>query len=117
MKPYKIVELNNEPFDFLIIATSCYNPLSYIEDIIKEVNIQHFKILFDLTLINGTKSNRYISCNYNQGESHLHACSIVKSIDDQIKKLSHDFFIENIDIVQNSAVSNSFKFLLQSGMV
>ena len=117
MKPYKIVKLNNEPFDFLIIATSYENPLSYIEDITKEVNLQHFRILFDLTLINGMKSNRYISCNYRQGENYLHACTIIKNIDNHLKQMSNDFFIENIDIVQNSSVSNSLKFLLQSGMV
>ncbi|WP_283610616.1 type II toxin-antitoxin system RnlB family antitoxin [Faecalispora anaeroviscerum] len=117
MEAYQILKLNNEPFDFLVIATSYENPLSHIDEISKEIKAEHAKILFDLTLINGTKSNRYISCDFRLGESYLQSCSVVKEIDVCIKNISHNYFAQNHDVVQNSVVPNSLKFLLKSGMI
>ena len=117
MKNYQILKLNNEPFDFLVIATSCENPLSYIQEISKEISRDQVKILFDLTLINGTKSNRYISCDFRTGENYLQSCSLVKEIDERIRNMSCDYFMKNEDIVQKSVVSNSLKFLLKTGMI
>lgn len=117
MNNYKILELNNEPFDFLVIATSCENPLSYIYEITKEISRDQVNILFDLTLINGTKSNRYISCNFRKGENYLQSCSLVKEIDEYIKKKSYNYFSKNEDIVERSILPKSLKFLLKAGMV
>lgn len=117
MKTYQILKLNNEPFDFLVIATSCENPLSHIEEISKEIKVEQAKILFDLTLINGTKSNRYISCDFRMGESYLQSCSLVKEIDEYIKNMSYNYFVQNEDVVQKSVVPNSLKFLLKAGMI
>lgn len=116
MEKYEILKLNNEPFDFLVIATSCENPLSHFEDISKEINVGHARILFDLTLINGMKRNRYIACDFRLGESHLQSCSLINEIDDYIKSVSHNYFMENEEIVQKSVIPNSLKFLLKSGM-
>ncbi|WP_427113339.1 type II toxin-antitoxin system RnlB family antitoxin [Megasphaera sueciensis] len=117
MKNYQILKLNNELFDFLVIATSCENPLSYIKEIGKEISRDQAKILFDLTLINGTKSNRYISCDFCIGKNYLQSCSLVKNIDEHIRNMTYDFFAQNEDIVQRSVVPNSLKFLLKTGMV
>lgn len=65
MGAYQILKLNKEPFDFLVIATSPENPLSNIEEISREIKVEQARFLFDLTLINGTKSNRYVSCDFS----------------------------------------------------
>lgn len=117
MKNYQILKLNNEPFDFLVIATLCENPLSYIKEISKEINRDQAKILFDLTLINGTKNNRYISCDFQTGENYLQSCSLVNDIGERIKNMSYNYFMQNEDIVQGSVVPDSLKFLLKAGMV
>lgn len=117
MGKYEVLKLNNEPFDFLVIATSFENPLSHFEDLSKELNVDKAKILFDLTLINGVKSNRYVACDFCLGESNLQSCSLINEIDEYIKSISHNFFMENEEVVQKSIISNSLKFLLRSGMV
>lgn len=117
MEKYEILKLNNEPFDFLVIATSCENPLSHFENISKEINVDRARILFDLTLINGMKRNRYIACDFRSGESHLKSCSLINEIDDCIKSISYNYFMENEEVVQKSIIPNSLKFLLKSGMV
>lgn len=117
MNKFKILKLHDEPYDFLVIATSYENPLSSFDEIKKELNVGEAKLLFDLTLINGTKKNRYIKCHYQANTDAPLLCSLVDSTDDYIKSLSNDYFLQNEDVVQNSVIPNSLKFLLKSGMV
>ncbi|MGF3076879.1 type II toxin-antitoxin system RnlB family antitoxin [Facklamia sp. P12955] len=117
MKNYQILKLNNEQFDFLVIATSYKNPLSYIDEISNEIATDKAKILFDLTLINGMKSNRYIYFNFHKGENYWESCSMVKDIDERISNISRDYFFNNKDIVERSVIPDALKFLLKAGMV
>lgn len=94
MGAYQILKLNKEPFDFLVIATSPENPLSNIEEISREIKVEQARILFDLTLINSTKSNRYVSCDFRLGKSCLQSYSSVKEINEYIKDISHNYFWE-----------------------
>ena len=114
---FVIFKLNNEPYDFLIIATSYENPLSSFEEIEDEIKVQNANLLFDLTLINGVSKNRYIKCEYEAGKNQLQSCTIVECIDDAIKKLSYNYFMENEDIVKKSIISKSLQYLLKAGMV
>lgn len=114
---FKIIELSNEPYDFLIIATSYDNPLNSIREIGEEIKVQKANLLFDLTLINGISKNRYIKCEYDADSERLPTCSILESIDNDIKAISRDYFTKNEDVVKKSVISNSLKFLLKSGMV
>lgn len=114
---FEILKLNNEPYDFLIIATSYENPLSSIKEIGEEIQVQKANLLFDLTLINGTNKNRYIKCEYDADTNQLPKCSIVEGVDDDIKKVSQSYFSENEEVVKKSVISNSLKYLLKSGMV
>lgn len=117
MNKFEILKLHDEPYDFLIIATSYENPLSSFKEIEDEINVERAKLLFDLTLINGVKRNRYIKCDYEAGRNSQLSCSLVESIDDYIKSLSKNYFVRNEEIVQKSVIPNSLKYLLKSGMV
>ena len=114
---YEIIKLNNEPYDFLVIAKTYENPLNYIQDIGKELHINKTKLLFDLTLINGIGKNRYIRCEYEADNRQLPACYVVDDIDESIKKISQSYFAANDTVVKESVIPNSLKFLLKSGMV
>lgn len=114
---FEILKLSNGPYDFLIIATSHENPLSFIREIGEEIQVRKANLLFDLTLINGIKKNRYINCKYEADINRLQSCSIVEDVDDAIKRVSRSYFTENEDVVKKSVISNSLKFLLKSGMI
>lgn len=114
---FEILKLNNEPYDFLIIATSYENPLSSIKEIGEEIQVRKANLLFDLTLINGTNKNRYIKCEYDADINQLPSCSIVEGVDDDIKKVSQSYFSKNEEVVEKSVISNSLKYLLKAGMV
>lgn len=113
MNKFQIIRLYDEPYDFLIIATSYENPLHLFDEIGKELKVEKAKLLFDLTLINGTNKNRYIECEYS-AEMKMH-CSLVEKIDDCIKILSRDFFLNNNEVINNSVIPNALKYLLQTG--
>ena len=34
---FRLIELNNESYDFLVIATSAVNPLNCLNDIVEEI--------------------------------------------------------------------------------
>ncbi len=114
---FEILKLNNEPYDFLVIATSYENPLSFIREIGEEIQVEKANLLFDLTLINGISKNRYIKCEYDVNNNQLPLCSIVEDIDDGIRKVSQSYFSKNEEVVKKSVISNSLKYLLKSGMV
>ncbi len=114
---FEVLKLDNEPYDFLIIATSYENPLGCMDEIGKEIQMQKAKLLFDLTLINGVSKNRYIKCEYEAERNQLQPCAIVESVDDAIKKISQNYFAKNQEIVKKSVISNALKYLLTSGMV
>ena len=115
MDKFQIITLHDEPYDFLIIATSYESPLHLIDEISKELHVEQARLLFDLTLINGTKRNRYIECEYSSKlKTHMNCC-LVEEIDDYIRKISRDFFRNNNEIINNSVIPNSLKFLLKTG--
>lgn len=111
MKKYNIIKLYNEPYEYLIIATTYESPIIYIEEIKKEITCK--KMLFDLMLINGNKSNRFIG-------SDMKACEkfdpstffIANDVTDSIKEISYRFFSENKALVENSVLPNALKFLI-----
>lgn len=114
---FEVIKLNNEPYDFLIIATSYENPLSHLQEIGQEIQVKQAKLLFDLTLINGINSNRYIQCDYEADRKQLPFCSAIGNVDETIKSVSKDYFAKNEEVVRKSVISNSLKYLLKSGMV
>ena len=114
---FEILKLNNEPYDFLIIATSYENPLSSIKEIGEEIQVRKANLLFDLTLINGANKNRAIKCEYDADTNDLPPRSIVEGIDDDIKKVSQSYFSQNEEIVRKSVIPNSLKYLLKVGLV
>lgn len=114
---FEILKLNNEPYDFLVIATSYENPLSFIKEIEEEIQVQKANLLFDLTLINGINKNRYIRCVHDTDINQLPSCSIVENVNDSIKKISQGYFAENEEVIKESIIPDSLKYLLKSGMI
>ena len=83
---FEILKLNNEPYDFLVIATSYENPLSSFKEIEDVIQVHRANLLFDLTLINGVNKNRYIKCEYEAGKNQLQSCVMLKALMMRLKK-------------------------------
>ncbi|WP_302789300.1 viroplasmin family protein [Anaerostipes caccae] len=74
-----------------------------------------FVVIFDLTLINGTNSNRYLEAEVLDGKIDLKSFKIKKELDDTVNEVSKRFFQNNEEILERSTITNSLKFLLKTG--
>lgn len=116
-RQYELIKLDNKSYDFLVIAFSPINPLSYLEDILNQIEEKNFNILFDLTLINGVNDNRYIKGKCVEGIFLSSSFTAISSVDKNIKNICKSFFVYNNEIVQKSVIPNQLKFLIKQGMV
>ncbi len=116
MNNFTIIKLNTANFGYLVIATSYVSPLGNLSEIEEQIKEFSGKVLFDLTLINGKNSNRYIQSNSVESKFDLKSFTIVNDLEDEIREVSRNFFKEHIEIVEQSTISNSLKFLLKKGV-
>ncbi|WP_338992073.1 type II toxin-antitoxin system RnlB family antitoxin [Fusobacterium vincentii] len=114
---FEILKLNNELYDFLVIATSYNNPLSSFQEIVKKLKVEEAKLIFDLTLINGINKNRYVKCKYRAGKNQFQFCEIPEDISETIKVISKNYFNKHEEIIDKSVLTDSLKFLLKSNMI
>lgn len=116
MGNYKLIKLSDEPYNFLVIATSYVSPLESAEKIIDKINLDTVNLIFDLTLINGTKFNRYIEMKYSKdiGKPDF---SIANIIPNSIKAISCKYFMSHSTEVNNGVIPNALKYLLKNECV
>lgn len=115
MKNFELLSVADSIFSYLIIAKSYISPISELEDIQKELSNLSGEILFDLTLINGTNSNRYISGSIVHGLFDRKSFKTVEGISSSIKEISRKFFIENQGLVDGGVIPQPIKYLLKCG--
>lgn len=110
MKKYEIVKLDNELFDYLIIANMYENQ---INDLIFNCNVpflENGNIIFDLTIINGLSGNRYVSAQVKDSKILINSLKTYSKIDNIIFNITKKYFIDNSNIVMNSYLPNAVKY-------
>ena len=85
MKNFEVIKLNNSEYDYMVIATTCISPISTLTDIQNELEDKSGRIIFDLTLINGTSSNRYITASFENGAVNRRSFEVVKVIESKVE--------------------------------
>ncbi len=116
MKNFEVIKLNNSEYDYMVIATTCISPISTLTDIQNEFEDKSGRIIFDLTLINGTSSNRYITASLENGAFNRKSFEVVKVIESKVEYISLDFFAHHADLVNNGTIQNALKSLLIEGV-
>lgn len=115
MENFSIITLNDSAYDRVVIATAYISPISTLDDVQSELKNVTGRILFDLSLINGTNSNRYIEAQIENGIFLRKTFSSVKSIDNYVESQCRDFFVEHKDLVKNGTITQALMSLLMSG--
>lgn len=116
MKNFEIIKLNNSEYDYLIIATTYVSPISTLSDVQNELADKSGRIIFDLTLINGTSSSRYISATFENRIVNRRSFAIVKAIEPDVEHISLNFFAHHAEVVENGTIPNALKSLLGAGV-
>lgn len=112
-----ISKLENSEYDYLIISTTYISPLSVLDNIQNELQNITAKLIFDLTLINGTNSNRYISAIIQDGIINRRTFAIAQKINLKVKQNSINFFMNNQKLVANGTIPKALKALLIAGEI
>ena len=112
LKEYNIFELNSPDYDLLVIANTYINPINIFLSNKDELPIKNGKIVFDLTLIYGCKTNRYVVAEIVDGALDIKSVKAIISLDGSIKKISQEYFLNNQYLVQNSHLTNSDKYYI-----
>lgn len=112
MEKYKIFKLNNIDYNYLIIANTYENPINDFLAKGRVPKIEHGKVLFDLTLINGMKSNRFAVANVNDSKMEFSSIKPVSITNESVLKISERYFLENSKLVINSILPNSLKYAI-----
>lgn len=111
MKYYKLKKLNNSKYLALVLSNSLYSPLSYRNEIAKEIrNIKGY-VLFDLLPINGRAKNRFIEGYFDGNSFIFDSFKSVSNIPEEILRICYDYYIENRNVLHNSSLTNIEKFL------
>ncbi|MEY8392383.1 type II toxin-antitoxin system RnlB family antitoxin [Lachnospiraceae bacterium 45-W7] len=116
MNNFELIKLNNSEYDYLVIATTYISPISTLTDIENELTEKSGKIIFDLTLINATSSNRYVSASIEDGIVNRRSFDVVKAIEPNVERISLDFFVHHADLVENGTIPGALKSLLSAGV-
>ena len=115
MNNYVVIKTDNTNYCCVVIATSYISPMSTLKDLQADINIMSGNVLFDMTLINGTNSNRYISARLDCGIFDKSSFKIVSSIADCILDITRDYFLTHPNIVEAGVIPSSLKYLLKQG--
>ncbi len=116
MKNFEIQKLHNSVYPYLILATSYVNPLSNLDDIESVLKPEDAgKVIFDLLLANGVSSNRYMEAEFDGDRFDFTSFRPLEEVDTHIKEQSGEFYRKNEDLLDNSVLPRSHRFLLKKG--
>lgn len=117
MNNFNIIKLHNEPYNYLIIATTYLSSLSNLDELKSAIDIDYGKVLFDFMLVNGNKKNRFIECEVVNSDCKRNTFRLAECVDEYIKKTSSQFFIQHKELVSGSVLPNALKYLITTGEV
>lgn len=122
MKIYKIIKLeNNNEYKFAIVSASYETPFSCLNEISNELSMYNpskYKILFDLLLNMGNSSDRFIEAFFDGKElSKTSFKTISLNKRSELRKITTNYFKENLYMLDNSVLSSIQKKMLGKGLV
>lgn len=117
MKNYSLIKVDNSEYDWIVIAISYVSPIDEVDSIIQAIRGRSTRILFDLTLINGISSNRYISLKVDNGEYSKSSFRVVQHVTSSVKDVGLSYFANNPEVVDRSVLSDTLKHCLKQGIL
>jgi hypothetical protein len=115
MANFDVIQLNNAPYDYLLIATSFRSSLNDLAKLDSVLSIGHGKVLFDFMLIHGNKKNRFVECSFVNAACERQSIKIAENVDENIRQKSAMFFRENDQLVKNSVLPKALQYLITTG--
>lgn len=110
MKTFEIGKLED---NYIIFSTSYINPLENLDEISKQLSKKKFlgNVVFDLLLINGFSSNRFIKGIFDGKNFDLSSFYKLDNEIEKYKQLSKQYYFANSYLLDNSTLTKIDKFL------
>lgn len=117
MKDYRLFDIKDSSYKYLVVAINSNYPLSELENIQNDIGKTTGSILFDLTLINGISNNRYVCATVDDGVFNRRSFKIVprEDVNQKVVDISKNLFRKNPHYVDNGTITSALKFLLKTG--
>lgn len=118
MENFMIKKINNTS-EYIVLSTSYISPLDELFDLEQELKILNFKgeIIFDLLLCNGLNENRFLKGSFDGEYIDIANITIMSNVENYIKKISKEFYINNSQLIDYSVLPDSHKYIIKNGLV
>lgn len=117
---YKIIKVNCVDYECIVIPIATTNPLDNIEALISQLNqeqIHSGSIIFDFIFSSGNTQERYAKVLYDNGFVNNSFQYIEIELNDPIRRMCSDYFLERIHEGKVTMLNNSQLLLLKNGYV
>lgn len=111
---YRLRKLSKSNFQYIVLTLNSIRIDNYLDEIESFLAIRKIKgsIVFDLLIMNGM-NDRYYSADFDGVKFNLSSFKSIKSKDETIFKASNTFFSKNIDLIEQSSLPKTKKFLIK----
>lgn len=116
MKDYELIFINKSKYMALVLSKSFYSPISMRNEIAKELSGKKGYILFDLLLLNGQSSNRFIEAFFNGNTFLFDSFKRVNKIPNDLLDISFRYYHKNQDLFNVSSLTNVERFCFLKGI-
>lgn len=119
MKEYEICKVTGNEYDGFLLCLTFESVLNYLERIESEPLITKSKygtLLIDQLLTSGNGRNRYIRCTFCDGRIDISSATNVNP-DEYYRKLSLNLLRDNIELLQNSILTDIQKENIIKGII
>lgn len=118
MNDYSIKKINNQNFEYVVLSLSYITPLEKREELEKELKKKNFcgSVLLDMLIPYGNSYNRYLSINFDGYKLDFNSIKVLYNITNDIKKISSNYYQENVDLINPFTLSTQEKYKISKGI-
>jgi hypothetical protein len=112
---FKLEETSISNYRFISLSVDYSRIDEYLDDVANKLRNFHYKgkILFDLVMSNGLSGDRFYEAYFDGGKFDLSSFNKKTDIPSSILDISNNFYIANLDVLDNSVLTKPQKFLFK----
>ena len=114
MGSYLLHQLNDAQYDYLVLCLTYESILNYLDQLESDLQNKRGKLLVDQLLVTGNGRNRFIACDFRDGEIILSTAKNIKP-DNIYKELTTKLLQQNSKMLKCSILSDHQRELILEG--
>jgi hypothetical protein len=111
---FRLRKLSKSNFQYIVLTLNSIRIDNYLDEIESSLAAKRINgsIVFDLLIMNGPK-DRYYSADFDGTKFNLSSFKSIKFNDGTVFKTSNTFFSKNLDLIEQSSLPKTKKFLIK----